>query len=275
MNNQQTRILLVEDDKGHAELVCRAFEPLTAEFELTVAVTLADARARLEQTTFDLVISDLRLPDGKGTALLSGDGDPRATPQVVVTSAGNEQEAVEAMKAGAMDYVVKSAENFADMPHLARRTLSEWRNRLEQKRVEKRLRMLSLVVEQSTEGIAVGDTSGNLLFVNEPWASGVRIVVLYDPRSERSKNALATAQRFARAEELELIIAVRAQTSIRLEEAPGRLVALANWNEDTIVDLCEAEDARLLVVPPLQNLDWRELLLGLADRLRCSLLRLD
>ena len=171
MSNERTRILLVEDDTGHASLICRAFEPLTAEFELTVAVTLVDARVRLEESDFDLVISDLRLPDGKGTALLSDSGDLQAIPQVVVTAAGNEEEAVEAMKAGAMDYVVKSAENFADMPHLARRTLREWRHRSEQQRVEERLRMLSSVVEQSTEGIAVGDTSGNLLFVNEAFAA--------------------------------------------------------------------------------------------------------
>ena len=171
MNNERTRILLVEDDTGHAALVCRAFELLTAEFELTVAVTLADARVRLEESDFDLVISDLRLPDGKGTALLSDNGDLPAIPQVVVTSAGNEEEAVEAMKAGAMDYVVKSAENFADMPHLARRTLREWRRRSEQKRVEERLRMLSSVVEQSTEGMAVADTAGNALYVNESFAA--------------------------------------------------------------------------------------------------------
>ena len=171
MNNERTRILLVEDDTSHASLVCRAFEPLTAEFELTVALALADARVRLEESDFDLIISDLRLPDGKGTALLSKSDDPQAIPQVVVTAAGNEQEAVEAMKAGAMDYVVKSAENFADMPHLARRTLNEWRRRLEQQRAEERLRMLSSVVEQSTEGIAVGDMSGNLLFVNEAFAA--------------------------------------------------------------------------------------------------------
>ena len=171
MDNERTRILLVEDNADHASLVCRAFGPLTAEFELTVAVTLADARARLKESDFDLVVSDLRLPDGKGTELLSGNRDLRTIPQVVVTSAGNEQEAVEAIKAGAMDYVVKSPENFADMPHLARRTLREWERRLEQKRVEERLRMLSSVVEQSTEGIAAVDVAGNLLFVNEAFAA--------------------------------------------------------------------------------------------------------
>ena len=154
MSNERTRILLVEDDTNHASLVCRAFEPLRAEFELTVAVTLADARARMEESDFHLVVSDLRLPDGKGTELLSDNDDPQSIPLMVVTAAGNEEEAVEAMKAGAMDYVVKSAENFADMPHLARRTLSEWRRRAEQRRAEEELRKardeLELRVEERT-----------------------------------------------------------------------------------------------------------------------------
>ena len=171
MSNERTRVLLVEDDKSHASLVCRAFEPLADEFELTAAVTLADARVRLEESSFHLVIADLRLPDGKGTALLSDNADPQSIPQVVVTSAGNEQEAVEAMKAGAMDYVVKSAENFADMPHLARRTLREWKHRAEQRQAEERLRMLSSFVEQSSEGMAVVNLAGNLLFVNESFAA--------------------------------------------------------------------------------------------------------
>ncbi len=171
MCNEPTRILLVEDDKTHADLVCRSFASLAAEFELTVAHTLADARNRLGKFSFDLVVADLRLPDGKGTALLSTDGGSESPPVVVVTSAGNEQEAVEAIKSGAMDYVVKSAENFADMPHLARRTLKESHRLIEQRQIEDRLRTLSSMVEQSSEGMALVDRAGNILFVNEAFAA--------------------------------------------------------------------------------------------------------
>jgi len=48
-------------------------------------------------------------------------------PIMIMTSYGNEQVAVEAMKAGALDYVVKSAEAFATMPRTVERALREWK----------------------------------------------------------------------------------------------------------------------------------------------------
>jgi FixJ family two-component response regulator len=61
-------------------------------------------------------------------------------PVVIMTSYGDEHVAVEAMKAGASDYVVKSEATFADMPHIADRTLREWDNIIERKRAEHALR---------------------------------------------------------------------------------------------------------------------------------------
>lgn len=125
-------VLLVEDEEAHAELVRRAFEPFHKRFRLTVAGSIRDAMTALTHAAMDLVLSDWRLPDGHGTDLL-----PRAragVPIVVMTSQGDEQTAVEVMKAGALDYVVKSADAFNDLPHVADRALREWRLMLERKR---------------------------------------------------------------------------------------------------------------------------------------------
>jgi response regulator of citrate/malate metabolism len=51
---------------------------------------------------------------------------PGPFPIMLMTSYGNEQVAVEAIKSGALDYVVKSPEAFADMPHTVARALREW-----------------------------------------------------------------------------------------------------------------------------------------------------
>jgi PAS domain S-box-containing protein len=90
---------------------------------------------------------------------------------VILTSGGDEQAAVAAIKAGAMDYVVKSAHSLADMPHVVRRTLRQWGNLVERRRVERRLHLLSSAIEQSSEGMAVANPEGNLLFVNEAFAA--------------------------------------------------------------------------------------------------------
>jgi two-component sensor histidine kinase len=60
-----------------------------------------------------------------------------------MTSHGGETVAVEAIKAGALDYVVKSAVNLADMPRVAERVLREWGHIVERKRAEDALRHYS------------------------------------------------------------------------------------------------------------------------------------
>ena len=118
----ERRVLLVEDDESHAELICRAFEDSPA-YVITVAHRLGDALRLLEQALPDMVIADLRLPDGRGIELCQG----TAYPIVIMTSQGSEADAVEAMRAGALDYIVKSDAMFSEMPHVVDRALREWR----------------------------------------------------------------------------------------------------------------------------------------------------
>ena len=72
MSEQITRVLLVEDDESHVDLISRAFESHADAFQLEVANSLEEARAHLAEDQPDLliVIADIRLPDGLGTDLL-------------------------------------------------------------------------------------------------------------------------------------------------------------------------------------------------------------
>ena len=136
MDERTAHILLIEDQEAHVELVCRAFESHASQFRLTVAGSLQEARASLAESRPDLVIADWLLPDGRGTELLPAGDEAHHFPVVVMTSHGNEQVAVEAIKAGALDYVVKSGATLADMPHIAERALREWEHITERKRAE-------------------------------------------------------------------------------------------------------------------------------------------
>jgi two-component system, cell cycle sensor histidine kinase and response regulator CckA len=114
-------ILLIEDDPNHAELARRAFERAAPVATLYHAETLAEARAVLKRELWpapDVVLSDLRLPDGSALELLDDD-----VPLVIMTSQGDEQQAVSAIKGGALDYVVKSSEMFRDLPLTIERAL--------------------------------------------------------------------------------------------------------------------------------------------------------
>ncbi len=98
--------------------------------------SLAEARAKMLEQEPSLIIADWRLPDGESMELLPDHHDPLATPIILMTSYGNERIAVEALKSGALDYVVKSPESMLDMPHLAERAIEQWAARAERIRMQ-------------------------------------------------------------------------------------------------------------------------------------------
>ncbi len=129
-------ILLLEDDRAHQDLILRAFRDDPDPFRVTVAENLLKARQIIERDSPDLILADWILPDGKGLDILSRKDGSVTTPVVIMTSFGDEHLAVEIMKSGAIDYVVKSASMFADLPHITRKALRDWENIRERKRAE-------------------------------------------------------------------------------------------------------------------------------------------
>ena len=124
MSGEPLRVLLVEDEPGHAELARRAFEARAGDFVVSVAETVDAARAALHGAAPpDLVIADWLLPDGEGLDLLRGEPARAMPPMVIMTSHGSERVAVEAIRAGAVDYLVKSEVALADLPHIAERAV--------------------------------------------------------------------------------------------------------------------------------------------------------
>ena len=159
-------ILLVEDEEAHVELMQRAFEDEGEPVTLRVARTLQEARSHISELAPELVIVDLLLPDGEGTELLPAANTEQPFPVVVMTSHGDEQIAVSAMKGGALDYVVKTDLALAAMPRIAKRALREWGYIVEGQRANKEVRMLSAAVEQAAENIIITDTYGKIVYVN-------------------------------------------------------------------------------------------------------------
>lgn len=168
MKERDIAILLVDDEDAHVELIRRAFERYNGRFRLQVASNLVAARAYQSENPPDLAIVDLLLPDGKGTELLSVGDYLSRFPIVIMTSHGNERIAVEAVKAGALDYVVKSPTVLTDLPHIAERALREWTNLIERQRTEEALyqseRRFRALIEHSSDVISVLDATGTISY---------------------------------------------------------------------------------------------------------------
>lgn len=123
-NRTAPLILVVEDDPGHAELIKRSLEEAAEEYRLEIVVTIAAARVAVEGFSPGLVLTDYRLPDGDGSELVTMVAG--LLPVIIMTSHGSEKFAVEAMKIGAQDYVVKSPEAFADLSRTIKYALMAW-----------------------------------------------------------------------------------------------------------------------------------------------------
>jgi PAS domain S-box-containing protein len=164
------KILLIEDEDPHAELIQRAFEDEDPRIRIQRVRSLTEARAQISIEEPDLIIADWRLPDGESMELLPNHHDPLATPIILMTSYGNERIAVEALKSGALDYVVKSPEAMLDMPHLAARAIEQWDARAEKVRIENELAereaQFRLLAENASDMISRLSTDGSILYVS-------------------------------------------------------------------------------------------------------------
>jgi len=100
------KILIVEDDLVIRNLLQGIFQ--RHKLPVTLADTLAQAQAHLSREPFDLMMLDLRLPDGDGQKFLEQVSTIPERPLVVmVTGFGSIESAVACMRAGAFDYVLK------------------------------------------------------------------------------------------------------------------------------------------------------------------------
>lgn len=141
MEAQLIRVLLVEDD----EVDYRAFKRLLREekppYDHLRVSSVAEAREALKERTFDVALLDYRLADG--TAFDLFEEIPEQIPFVIVTGSGDEEIAVQAMKAGASDYLIK------DPGSRWLKTLSlTVRNAIKTRRAEEALKQAHAELEQ-------------------------------------------------------------------------------------------------------------------------------
>jgi len=149
-------ILVVEDDDAHASAIRRALRASGMKSEIAVVGSLQEFRDRVALQLPDVAIMDLNLPDGRAVEALTSPAEDGAFPILLMTSYGNEQVVVEAIKAGALDYIVKSPETFNSMAGTLERAMREWKLLQEKKRVEKQLKESQAQVIQQEKMASIG-----------------------------------------------------------------------------------------------------------------------
>jgi signal transduction histidine kinase len=137
--NQAVRVLLLEDSDIDAELTSVWLEKLNRPCAVNRASDRATYMAQLESGGFDIILADYSLPDFDGLAALEvARQRDKEVPFIFVSGVIGEDFAIEALKCGATDYVLKR--NLARLPNAIERALAESADRRERRRAEAALR---------------------------------------------------------------------------------------------------------------------------------------
>jgi two-component system NtrC family sensor kinase len=148
------RILVVDDEDLLRDMMARTLR--AGGYLVETAAGGHQALAMLESEPFSLVVTDLKMPDGDGLEVLAGLKKSNSTAEVIlVTAHGSLESAVEALRQGAHDYILKPF-SLEELSHSVQRTLAYRRLKLERQDI------LADLQKQSAELRCVLEASNRL-----------------------------------------------------------------------------------------------------------------
>ncbi len=141
------KLLLVEDSAMDAELVALTLEENGVPFTCDIVDSLSTYQQRVKEHDYDAVLADYRLPGFTAyEALATLQSAGRDVPLILVTGSLGEEAAVDCIKAGMTDYVMK--DRLFRLPMVLRRSLQEYAMRRQKRAADRRL-------QQQTRQVAI------------------------------------------------------------------------------------------------------------------------
>ncbi|MBN1127044.1 MAG: PAS domain S-box protein [Sedimentisphaerales bacterium] len=169
MSIMSFRILLVEDDPGHAALVLRSLRR-SGQFQVHHVIAIREAYRYLQTNHIDLMISDERLPDGEGQCFLQNNTVPDGFPVIVLIAQDYEEMVPQMIRTGAMDCVLKTKECLLTMGDIAERAIRHWSDLVLKERAQQALRdsewRFRTLAEFTSDWIYWEDMDGKIVYVS-------------------------------------------------------------------------------------------------------------
>jgi len=159
------KLVIIEDEEAHFQLMKRAIEkafPLASFYYFEQADVCLE---NLDEITPDIIITDYLVPGMNGIKFLEAlNQGKKDIPVIMITGQGNENIAVQAMKLGAWDYLVKTADFFTLLPSVIEKVVRK--QKLEESFERSRKRFEQIFTE-SPIGIELFDSNGLLIDLNK------------------------------------------------------------------------------------------------------------
>ncbi len=164
------RVLMLEDNSVDAELCCLQLRKAGFDLQADIVDTEQAFADKLQSCVYDLILSDYGIPTWSGVdafRLLKHSG--KTIPFILVTGSLGEEAAVDLIKEGVTDYILK--DRLARLPSAVHRALQEKATYDERERAVQALRKSEArvrhLVESSIIGISIGDLDGRIIDAND------------------------------------------------------------------------------------------------------------
>ncbi|HVK57138.1 MAG TPA: PAS domain S-box protein, partial [Candidatus Kapabacteria bacterium] len=187
---QPLKILLVEDNPADAELITYELKRAGVDHESHCVATKKDFLTELRKAAPDAIISDFSMPQFNALDALHALKAHRVeVPFILVTGSQSEEVAVECIKEGADDYILKSS--LKRLPTALLASVQRKRAEREREEAEARVREQAALLNKARDAILVIDTSGNITF----WNAGAERLYGWSPDEAIQRiNALALSK---------------------------------------------------------------------------------
>lgn len=159
------RVLVVDDNPQDRRLVVRELSKAYADVEVSEAIDQSQLVARIDEGNFDLVITDFHLRWSDGIQVLQAVKQRLPNcPVIMFTGTGSEEIAVEAMKQGLDDYIIKNVKHLVRLRGAVQTVLEHATTR---KRAERLASQRESLLSQLRVGVFSCTVDGHFLDLNE------------------------------------------------------------------------------------------------------------
>ncbi len=124
---ETVNILVIENDQAILEWMHQFFASDPDRYKAKIVNSLKASREAVRELKPDLIIASYLLPDGWGIEFLSIKEEKKRIPMILMVNPEDEQMGLNAIKSGAMDYILKTEESILDMPRVVERAMRVWR----------------------------------------------------------------------------------------------------------------------------------------------------